>query len=415
MVIDLFREALRNVRTHWLRVLLTGSGIMWGIALFVTLTATANGMRDHYAEKMAAIGRKVIYTFPGVIDKAQGGNRTARGVTLKIEDPPRLLQSPLIESSAGEVWSGPRVLKGGGHIKVVWTYGVEPSGSRIRNYVVGRGRFIDAEDVRQRRRVLVLGSKVEERLFGKRSALGQTVRLEGRPFRVIGVSQPKGEQLVNMGPRDDEQVLMPLTTAQALFTGSEVLSYMLHEPPTRPQGVSSIARVRALIGRHHYFDPGNEQALSFFNIADAVKLTEAIGFALQIFLTTCGLMTLIAGGVGVMNIMLVAVAERTRELGLRKAVGATNRDLFLQLLAETVAITIFAGVAGILLGAGIIGVLGLLRSTFKGNDVVVSSVTFSPELAIVAFAVLVAVGILAGIVPARRAAQLDPAVALRQE
>lgn len=415
MLLDLLRESLANVRSHWLRVLLTGSGIVWGIALFVTLTATANGMREHYAEKMAAIGRKVVYAFPGVVDKAQGGNRTARDVLLKIDDPPRLPASPRIERAAGEVWSGPRVLKGGGRIKVVWTYGVEPDSSRIRNYQVGRGRFITIDDVRRRRRVLVLGAKVEERLFGRGSALGRTVRLEGYPFRVVGVSAPKGEQLVNMGPRDDEQVLLPLTTAQALFTGSDVLSYMLHEPPSRAEGPDSITRARTLIARHHYFDPGNEQAVSFFNIAEAMQLTEAIGFALHLFLTACGLMTLIAGGVGVMNIMLVAVAERTREIGLRKAIGATDRDLFVQLLAETVVITVVAGLIGLSLGAGIIAVLGALRAASPGSDLLVPVVWLSPNLALVAFVVLVAVGVLAGILPATRAARLDPAEALRQE
>jgi len=415
MLYDLFLESLRNVRSHWLRVLLTGSGIVWGIALFVTLTATGNGMREHYDEKMAAIGRKVIYTFPGVVDKAQGGNRTARGVVLEVDDPPRLPRSPRIERAAGEVWSGPRVLKGGGRIKVVWTYGVGPDSGSIRNFAVARGRFITPDDIRRRRRVLVLGAKVEERLFGKRSALGQSVRLEGHPFRVVGVSALKGEQLVDMGPRDDEQVLMPLSTAQALFTGSDAVHYMIHEPPTRAEGVDSIERVRTLIGHHHYFDPQNEQALSFFNISDAMKLTETIGFALQVFLTACGMMTILAGGVGVMNIMLVAVAERTREIGLRKAVGATERALFLQLLAETVVITVVAGVAGLVLGATIIFVLGLLRSTAASSDLLVPSVHFSPELALLAFSVLVAVGLLAGILPAQRAAKLDPAVALRQE
>ena len=415
MLHDLLLESLANVRSHWLRVVLTGSGIVWGIALFVTLTATGNGMRAHYAEKMAAIGRKVVYAFPGVVDKAQGGNRTARGVVLKRDDPPRLPESPRIERAAGEVWSGPRVLKGGDRIKVVWTYGVDPDSARIRNYQVGRGRFITIDDLRRRRRVLVLGAKVEERLFGRGSALGRTVRLEGYPFRVVGVSAPKGEQLVNIGPRDDEQVLMPLTTAQALFTGSDVLTYMIHEPPTRAEGPASITRARTLIGRHHYFDPNNEQALSFFNITEALELTEAIGFALQVFLTSCGLMTLIAGGVGVMNIMLVAVAERTREIGLRKAIGATDRDLFVQLLAETVIITVVAGIVGLAFGAGIIAVLGALRSSSNGADILVPVVWLSPELALLAFGVLVAVGVLAGILPATRAASLDPAVALRQE
>src|SRR5262249_51413089 len=156
-----------------------------------------------------------------------------------------------------------RVLKGGGHIKVVWAMGVGSQASRIRNYQIARGRFISNADVAARRRVLVIGAKVEERLFGRRSALGQTVRLEGYPFVVVGVSAPKGEQMNNMGPRDDEQVLMPIPTAQTLFTGTDQIDFVLYEPRTRDEGAASIERVRALLGRHHEFTPSQEEALSF--------------------------------------------------------------------------------------------------------------------------------------------------------
>lgn len=415
MLRDLCAEALRNIRVHWLRVLLTGSGIVWGIALFVALTAVGNSNREHYREKMEAIGRKVVYVFPGVVPKPGGGNRNARRVELDVDDPPRLIASPLVEHVAPEMWSGARVLKGGAHIKVVWTYGVGPAAASIRNFQVGRGRFITEADVAARRRVLVIGATVERRLFGRQSGLGRAVRLDGHPFRIVGVSVPKGEQMVNMGPRDDEQVLMPISTAQTLFTGSDKIGYVIYEPRTRPEGVTSIARVRTTLGRHHYFKATDEEALGFFNIADALKLTEVIGFALQIFLTACGVLTLIAGGVGVMNIMLVAVAERTRELGLRKALGATPRAIIVQILCETVLVTVSAGTVGIGLGGSIIFGLGVLRSLSQRAEFLMPKVTLPPGLALLSFAMLVGVGVIAGIVPALRAARLDPAVALREE
>lgn len=415
MLGDLVIEAARNIRGHWLRVLLTGSGIVWGIALFVSLTAAGAATRAHYQEKMEAIGRKVIYTFPGSIPEPGGASRTVRHVELELDDPPRLLGSPLIERVAPEIWLGPRVLKGGGHIKVVWTYGVGPEAGQIRNFQIDRGRFISAADDAARRRVLVIGAKVEKRLFGRRSAVGQPVRLDGYPFRIIGVSILKGQQMVNMGPNDDEQVLLPVSTARVLFTGSDRIPYLLYEPRTRPEGTASTERVRAILSHHHHFRPRDEEALSFFNIADAARLIEGIGFALQVFLGACGLLTLLAGGIGVMNIMLVAVAERTRELGLRKAVGATNRDLFLQLLCETVVITLAAGVAGVGLGAVLIDIMGGLRGTAERIDFLMPAVEFSPHLAGLAFVVLVAVGIAAGVAPALRAARLDPSVALREE
>jgi len=412
---DLLAEAWRNIRAHWLRVLLTGSGIAWGIALFVALTAAGSGLREHYRVKMEAIGRNVVYGFPGSVVKPGGASRYARPIQLKVDDPPRLPASPLIEGAEPEIWLGPRVLKGGGHIKVAWSYGVGAEAGRIRNFQVASGRFVTPADVAERRRVLVIGATVAERLFGRRPAVGQAVRVDGMPFRVVGVSAVKGEQMINMGPDDDEQVLMPISTAQTLFSGSTRIDHFLYEPRTRADGPASIARARSILSTHHWFRADDSEAVSFFHIADAIKLTESIGVALQIFLVACGLLTLLAGGIGVMNIMLVAVAERTRELGLRKALGATHRDLFAQLLCETVLVTLAAGTAGVALGAALIAVMSVLRNSTERARFLSPDVRFSPELALLAFAVLVAVGIAAGIVPARRAARLDPAVALRDE
>ena len=415
MVRDLLLEALRNTRAHWLRVLLTSSGIIWGIALFVVLIAVGEANRLHYKEKMEVIGRKAIWAIPGTIAREGTGERATRRVDLDRDDPPRLPASPLIEHAEPEMWAVPHVLKGGGHIKVVWTLGVGPLAARIRNFQVARGRFITHSDVAARGRVLVIGAKVEQRLFGRRSALGQTVRLDGYPFRIVGVSVPKGEQMNNMGPRDDEQVLLPITTAQTLFTGTDHIDYVLYEPRSREEGWLSIARVRALLGRHHSFMPAEEEAISFFNIADAIKLIGVILTAIVIFLSACGVLTLAVGAVGVMNIMLVAVAERTREIGLRKALGATHRDLFVQLLFETLLITVGAGVVGVALGAAIIRTLQFLHDFSPRSEMLVPRITFPAGLAVAAFIVLVSAGILAGLFPALRAARLDPSVALREE
>jgi putative ABC transport system permease protein len=415
LVRDLIADSLRNIRAHWLRVLLTGTGIVWGIALFTALSASGAALREHYREHMEAIGRKVIYVFPGAVPRAGGASRLSRRIVLERDDPARLPPSQLIDRAEPELWLGPRVLKGGGHIKVVWTYGVGPATGQIRNFRIARGRFITADDVAARRRVLVIGAKVEERLFGRGSGLGRTVRLDGHPFRIVGVSPEKGEQMMNMGPRDDEQALVPLSTAQRLFTASERIDYVIYEPRTRAEGWASTARARALLAPHHDVSPGVEEAFSFFNIADAIRLVEDMNVAVHIFYLVCGLLTLVAGGIGVMNIMLVAVAERTRELALRKAVGATNRDLFLQLLCETVVVTLVAGALGIALGAGIIGVLAALRNSSASSRFLMPDVHFSLDTALFAAAVLFAVAIAAGITPARRAARVDPAVALRDE
>jgi len=412
---ELIADSIAGIRTHWPRVLLTSSGIVWGVALFVALTAAGQAMAKHYRAKMEAVGPKVIYVFAGSVARAGEGARTARPVHLDLKDPPRLPGSPTVERAEPELRAGLRVVKGGGHIKVVWTFGVGPDAEAIRNFKVARGRFISRSEVSARAQVLVIGAKVEERLFGRRSAVGETVRLDGYPFRVIGVSAPKGEQMVNMGPRDDEQVLMPISTAQRLFTLNDRIDYVIYEPRTREQAAQSMARVRVLLGRHHSFTPADDEALAFFNVGDIIAMMDSMSIALNLFLAACGLVTLAIGAIGVMNIMLVAVAERTREIGLRKALGATDRVLFLQLMCETLVITLAAGGIGDLLGGMLIRAMQIMRDSSARAQFLMPEVVFSGRVAIFSTLVLVAAGTLAALVPAIRAVRIDPALALHEE
>jgi len=411
MLRDLLADGIRDIRAHPLRVLLTGAGIAWGIALFLAMMAGGAAVRAHYRDRMEAIGRQVIYTFPGAVARPASGHRAVRRIALEREDAARIPRSPLVARAAGEVWMGPAVLKGAGRAKVVWATAVDADAGAIRNLAVEAGRFLSPTDVAARRRVLVLGARVAERVFGRRPALGRTVRFEGEPFRVVGILAAKGRQLITMGPEADEQVLLPLPTAQALFTGRRPLDWIVYEPRTAEAGPASIERVRTILGRHHAFTARQDEALSFFNVRDAIRPIELIGLGLQIFLAACGVVTLAVGGVGVMNIMLVAVAERSHELGLRKAVGATDRDVFLGLLLEASIVTTASGLVGLGLGAGLVALLA--RAAPAATGTLLPAIVVSPPLAAASFALLVAVGILAGVAPARRAARLEPATALR--
>jgi len=189
----------------------------------------------------------------------------------------------------------------------------------------------------------------------------------------------------------------------------------MYEPRTRAEATASIARVRALLARPHRFAPADEEALGAFNVVERIRPVAAIEIALQLFLLACGVLTLVAGGIGVMNIMLVAVAERTREVGLRKALGASDRDVFVQVLFESVLVTVTAGALGVAFGEGIVGFFWAIGGRTPDQRMWVPRVEPSLGLAVLSFGVLVGTGILAGVVPARRAARLDPAVALREE
>lgn len=413
MLRELVHESARNVRTDWLRVLLTGSGIAWGIALFLLMMAFGGAVREHYREKLEVLGRKAIYAFPGSVAREGTGDRATRRVALDEDDPGRLLGSPLFERAGAEIQLGGRVIAANGHVKVVWTYGVGSAVGVIRSFAVARGRFLAEADVRAHRRVVVLGAKVEERLFGRRSALGQEVRIEGWAFRVIGVSAPKGQQMVRLGPHDDEQALIPVTTAQRLFTQSDEIGSVLFDPVHKEDGARAVVRTRELLGPHHRFRADDEQAITFFNVRDAIVLMERIGAGLQVFLGACGVLTLAVGAVGVMNIMLVAVAERTRELAVRKALGARRGTLFCQVLIEASLVTAVAGAVGLGIGGGLLAVVSLAKRISQRD--LLPTVGVSPELGALSVVVLVVAGVLAGVLPAVRAARLDPAVAIRDD
>jgi putative ABC transport system permease protein len=415
MFLDLLRDVFRDIRAHWLRVVLTSLGVLWGIMLFVFLTANGDAGRRHFREKIEVIGANTVFTFPGWVIKQGPGNHLPREVHFDRKDPPRLPASAVIAHSSPELWAEWQVVKGGGHIKVVPVYGVGPDSAVIRNFEMNHGRFITAGDVDAHARVLVVGAKVEQRLFGRRSAIGREVWLAGFPFRIVGVAVPRGQQMINMMTPVDEQVLMPITTAQSLITGSDRVGFILYEPRNRSLAQRSMDEVRAILGLHHRFTPGQEEALGFFNVGEIVTLINNMQVGFEIFMTACGLLTLVAGAVGVMNIMLVAVTERTRELGLRMALGATPQVLFFQTLVETVIITVSAGAVGVALAGLLITLFGSLPQADPGAEMVVPKVTFPVGLAVISCVVLTGTGILAGLLPAIRAARLDPAIALREE
>jgi putative ABC transport system permease protein len=200
--------------------------------------------------------------------------------------------------------------------------------------------------------VAYLGAVAARRLFGGRPPLGRTIQIESIRFRVIGVGEAKGTQMIGVNGWDDWGVFVPYTTAQRWLIQHGRIDEIAFAPLTRQGSWAAIRGVRELVGLHHHFPPALDTALSFFNVHEILRIVHRLFFAFRIFLVTAGVITLIVGGVGVMNIMLVVVAERTGEIGLRKAVGASRRAIFLQFLAEAVAVCSLSGLLGALLGVG---------------------------------------------------------------
>lgn len=255
-----------------------------------------------------------------------------------------------------------------------------------------------------------LGHVAAQRIFGNSPAVGRSVAIESISYRVIGVSKEKGEQMVALGPKDDELALIPVTTAQRWLSHDESVGHIIFEPATREVSWSAIEQARALLGLHQGFDHDDTNAVSSFNVQDVMAILGGILFGLKLFLVTASLITLFVGGAGVMNIMLVVVTERTREIGLRKAIGASNRAIFTQFLAESLCVTLLSGTAGAALGTGLVFVMASWAQTADSGAVVPVLV---PGILVGILLSVVAIGVVSGLLPAIRASRIEPAISLR--
>jgi putative ABC transport system permease protein len=398
------------MRAHALRFALTSIGISWGAWMLIVLLAISVGFDRHYRREIQEVGPRIVWLFPGVVLKERVGERGARAVELEAEDAGRIASLAGVERAATNTALFSAVVRAGRKTKLFTVYGVAPETQAIRRFEPAFGRFVTATDVAAGARVAFVGADVATRLFGRADVVGETIQIESLAFRVIGVARGKGDQIVNMGGRDDQSVLIPHTTLTRWFTHEEPPKALVFEPRSHAESRAAIARVREVLGLQHRFDPSVETAVSFVNIGDVLVIVETIGAALRVFLVGAGLVTMAVGAVGVMNIMLVVVGERRQEIGLRKAIGARRRDVFVQFLAESASVCLAAGALGIALG--VLSVRAIVRSL--GPD---PTGLAPPELdlglTLGVTALLVVTGIAAGLLPAVRAAAVPPADALR--
>ena len=407
---ELLRETLRSLRAHAVRFALTSLGITWGAFVLTYLTATMQGFDAHFTRELEEAGPKVVLAWPGAVLKNRVGERGARSVEIENEDVAALAALDSIESASADISLWSQIVRAGGRTKLFKVDGISDASAAIRNLVPREGRMISKGDVERSARVVYLGAVAAERLFGATPPVGRRLQVESITFRVIGVNQAKGDQMVGFNGWDDWAVFMPYTTAQRWLVRSDKLEQVAFAPTTREGSWDAVRATRELLGLRHAFPPDLDTALSFFNIHDILQIVYQLFFGLRIFLVTAGLVTLLVGAVGVMNVMLVVVGERTNEIGLRKAVGASDRAIFVQFLAEAAAVCGISGVAGTLLGIAFTRIVAALVPK-QGP---LSNVTvLDPFILTLMTASLIGVGVVAGMVPAIRAARIPPAEALR--
>jgi putative ABC transport system permease protein len=408
--VDLLLSTLRSLRAHAMRFGLTSVGIVWGAFMLTFLSATMEGFDRHYRRELEEVGPKLVILWPGSILKNRVGERGARPVEVEDDDVHRIGRLHSVEDSSPSILLWSQIVRAGRRTQLLLVNGANEQMLRLRNFQVAEGRFLTPTDLERAARVAFLGAEAARRLFGPRPALGQTLQIESESFRVVGVAAPKGDQLMHIHGKDDRGVIVPYTTAQRRFVRTERLEEVIFSPVTREGSFESVWHTRQLIALHHDFSPALETALSYLNLYEILVDIFALNAALRIFLIVAGVITLLVGAVGVMNIMLVVVGERIKEIGLRKAVGGTRRAIFVQFLVEAVLV---CGASG-LLGAGLGVAATQLLATFSPPGAPTASPpVLDPVTVIAVVASLVVVGIVAGIAPAVRAARVPPAEALR--
>jgi putative ABC transport system permease protein len=413
-VFDIFGQTLRTLWAHKLRSFLTMFGIAWGVGSLLLLVGLGEGFRAGNRRQFDSIGENVMFIWSGRAPVMQGSFTALRQYYLTYRDYQDILTDcPSVAAAApaisrGDIRAVSDFYQASGSIA-----GVTPNFNQIRYLPINEGRWINDMDDAQKRSVIVIGDEVRRTLFPGRPAIGETILLNGAQFTVIGT-------LLKIGHGDNMNLnlrsFMPFHTMQDNFRPlnsgiwTDTISFINYQPKSRALHEQARQEVHKVIARNHSFDPSNPNSFDEWDTINTVDQIGKIFDAMNLFLGSVGLVTLALGAIGIINIMLVAVADRTREIGLRKAVGATNRSIMFQFFVEGAFLTLLSGGLGIGAAAGLMALLSnvSLGDGFDPPKLVASTAA----LAVISLGVA---GVAAGLYPARRAALLEPVEALRKE
>ncbi len=415
-IVDIFAQVFRSIAANKLRSFLTMFGIAWGVASLLLLIGLGEGFRSGQRRSLSELGTDIIMIWGGNVPALANQHTGMRPYKLTLTD------AEAIRTDAPHVRNATATLQRGDLKEVsefssasgpVW--GVETNFPEIRKLPITQGRFFNQDDLAQHRQVVILGQKNNNLLFPGRPSVGSYITVNGYRYLVVGTAGKIGRGNNN---NDNQKIYLPLTTMLDSFpiTGQNIprdsVTSIQYQPSTEDLNETAKAEVHAIIAARHGFEPGNKDA---FEEWDTIKSNRTVGIiftAMDWFLGGVGIVTLALGAVGIVNIMLVTVTERTKEIGLRKALGATNRSILMQFFMEGLLLTGISGVIGI---AGAAALMFLLGSAVGNNDMGFDPPRLVPWSAAVALGTLTLCGVVAGIYPARKAAMLEPVEALRKE
>src|ERR671922_1695686 len=403
-------EAWTALKRNRTRSFLTMLGIVWGIVTVTLLIAYGSSFRHILVSGFDAFGKSVVIAWPQQTSEQPGGQRAGKKVVLEQADLNMVKEtSPLVKHVCLETVRRPGIAYGDRMVGTAPVRGVCPEYGEMRNEVPSEGRWINAGDQLERRRVAFLGGRVREQLFSGRPAAGETVLIGGVRFTVVGVMARK-IQLSNYFSSDDESVWIPYSAAGDLWN-TRYAAVLVFQPIAPQFEKRAMAQVLAAVATRQQFSPTDKKAFQMFGRDEFRPIIDGLTIGLQVLLTFVGTLTLGIGGVGVMNIMLVSVDERIREIGLRRALGARKRHIRMQFLAETLMIMLLGGAIGIILSyviAAAVGTLPMMGPLFEDDSgkgdihLKISMMTVS-----VSTLVLLLVGVISGLFPALKASKLD--------
>jgi putative ABC transport system permease protein len=413
MILDIFAQIFRTLWAHKLRSFLTMFGIAWGVGSLLLLVGLGEGFRSGNKRELAQYGKDIMFIFPGRAPEVQGRMNSARQYLLTYQDYADIRrEAPHVRNAVPvlirtDVRAVSDFASANGEIA-----GVEPQFSEIRYLPLNQGRWLNGLDEAQRRNVIVLGDELVKNLFPGRPAVGASIILNDITFEVVGTIR-------RVGRGDDNSTNMrgylPFQVMATLFplkgeNHENSISFINYQPRVTDEHLLAQDEVRKLVARNHGFDYRDKNAFEGWDTIQNSKAVGGIFDAMNMFLGAVGLVTLALGAIGVINIMLVTVSERTREIGLRMALGATRRSILAQFFLEGIILTVSSGLIGMGFAAALMAMLGNIQGQ-GGFD----PPKLVPATAILAIGSLTLAGLIAGLYPARKAAMLQPVEALRQE
>jgi putative ABC transport system permease protein len=424
-------QSLQNLRANKLRSFLTMFGILWGMVSVVVLSAMGEGFQQGNVKVLRELGKNIGIIWGGRTSLQAGGERAGRVIMLTIDDVRALAnESSMVAVVSPELQSGAVRAKSAYNAATVGISGIEPQYQDIRTIELEYGRNFNWRDEEQASRVAIVGYDVAEQLFGKRHILGELVSFNGMSYTVVGKIRKKDQDSNYSGP-DNNKIFVPYAAmakdmprrdaepgvlSNIIVSPKEwVVADLPHTLDTRTRRIEDIdwpleKNVRAVLARRHGFDPDDKDAIAMWDTSMETLMFDRMIGHMRVFFAIVGIVTLVLGGIGVMNIMLVAVKERTREIGVRKALGATTSAIQRQFFLEGFFLTMLSGGAGWLLAVGLCQLINLAKMPARFAGMLVSW-----ESGMLALGMLIAVGVVTSTYPARKAAELPPVEALRFE